>query len=110
MGIKPKSQSIGEYVILVSILAAAVVSMQTYLKRSIQSVVKYQADQMSEGKQYSVEFHPKKSFSLGSHTAIDKNENKNISESSSSHVMDSGIRSFYTGVSSSWRSEIEHED
>ena len=110
MGVKPKSQSIGEYVILVGVLVTALISMQAYLKRGIQSVVKHQADQMSEGKQYSIEFDPKRGFALGSETTADKNESRNTGENNSSNSADSYIGSSYMGVSSSWRGEVEHED
>ncbi len=110
MGVKLKTQSIGEYVILVSVLTAAVISMQTYIKRSIQSVVKYQADQMSEGKQYSIEFNPKKSFSLGSQTTTESNENKTIEENATAHMIDSESKVSIEATSSSWQGEIEHED
>jgi uncharacterized protein (UPF0333 family) len=43
---KSKGQSIIEYAIVLSIVTAAIMAMQTYIKRGIQGVVKVAADEM----------------------------------------------------------------
>jgi len=48
---KKKAQSTLEYVVLVSIIAAALTAMQIYFKRGIQATVKLAADDMSRGMQ-----------------------------------------------------------
>lgn len=42
---KTKGQSFAEYAILISVVTAALLAMQIYMKRGIQAVVKYSTDQ-----------------------------------------------------------------
>ena len=44
--IKPRGQSLVEYSVVLVIIAAAVMSMQLYMKRGLQAAVKIQADRL----------------------------------------------------------------
>ena len=45
---KPRAQSILEYVVVIGVVSAALAAMQLYLRRAVQSVVKITADQIGD--------------------------------------------------------------
>jgi hypothetical protein len=47
---KPKAQSILEYVVLIAVTGAVLGAMGLYFRRSIQAVIKYAADQVGDQK------------------------------------------------------------
>ena len=47
---KPRAQSILEYVVVIGVVSAALAAMQLYLRRAVQSVVKITADQIGDQK------------------------------------------------------------
>lgn len=51
--IRNKAQSAIEYTVLIAIIAAALIAMQVYIKRSIQGRIRGYAEQLSEGSSYS---------------------------------------------------------
>lgn len=48
-----KAQSVIEYLVLVSVIVAALVAMQVYIKRGMQGRLKVYAEQLTEGEVYS---------------------------------------------------------
>jgi len=55
---RKKAQAISEYIVLLTVIAAALTAMQLYFRRSIQAVVKIAADEVGTQKNGTVEYDP----------------------------------------------------
>jgi hypothetical protein len=108
IGLK-KTQSIGEYLILLSAITLALMGMRTYLKRGIQSVVGLQAAQMSECRQWFFKLDPNKGFTINASSQTLKNITRNVTEDNSSYTLNSSNFFSRTGNSLYWVREMELE-
>ena len=55
-----KAQSINEYAVVIGIVAIAIMSMRTYIKRGIQSIIQESADELSAPVQQFYNINPQK--------------------------------------------------
>lgn len=65
---RSRGESITEYVVLIGMVTMALIGMQVYLKRGIQGVVKYAADEL--GRQEDAEIDPTKGTKIDSHSVV----------------------------------------
>ncbi len=79
---RTNGQTLVEYVILISIVAAAFVAMSPYMKRGIQAVIKVTSDQLAPQKNSDISIDPKKrGYLLQSLTAMGFAKDKELRES-----------------------------
>jgi len=110
-----KSQSIAEYVIIVAAVASAMMAMQTYLKRGIQSVIRVQADLTSEeagGQEGSLETefdprrNPGKSLTISQDSDGTTDKSRTTQETTPALTLDSMRSTSASGHTFSWSSEF----
>ncbi|MDD5004887.1 MAG: hypothetical protein PHS34_06955 [Candidatus Omnitrophica bacterium] len=105
---KTMGQSIAEYALLIAVVSAALLAMQIYMKRGIQSVIKYSADQL--GNQEYMETNAERAMSQNIAMRSTSQASMRIQEEgagdSSKVTSTFNQDSDNTGVSTSWQ---DHE-
>ncbi len=72
-----RGQNTAEYAILIALVIAAAVAMQTYVKRSVQGGVKYTVDKLNSGATASGQYEP---YYLESKNTVTEGAYQNIEE------------------------------
>lgn len=106
---KTKGQSIGEFIILIMAMSSAFFIMQTYMKRSIQTVVRAQADQITLGEEDRIfynEIDPEESYSDSSTTTTQHKEDT-VTDAPGSFSHDSIVTTQGQGNGITWGGIID---
>ena len=85
---KTKAQGILEYVVLVSIIAAALAAMQLYFKRAIQATIKVTADEMGAQKKGAMDYDYKYEWKL---KGVADTNTSSVGASTTKHMKDGAV-------------------
>ena len=110
---KRKSQSLTEYAVLMLIVAAALISMRSYMQRGIQAVVKGPADQLADRvpvaglghQQYVKDSIQEGGSNLTSHTTVPGSTRRTITTTGGTQTNILNSASTTTGESHSWTAQ-----